>query len=83
MHGPGPFDEQRHRIVDGERWDGVQPLPGNGQGLPAGGQHVHVGSGPHEELGQLRCGVGDVLAVVEHDQKATIGDVLDEAIGDR
>ena len=70
------------RRRDGQRVDGVLDLAAGGQRLAAGGQQPHVGAGLQQPLGEQRAGVGEVLAVVQHQQHAR-GRAGDRAAGPR
>jgi len=82
--GPGPLDQQPDGAgpPDGldvallvragrvERTDGADHLALDGEALPARRQHDGVGGGAQQLVHQAGDGVDDVLAVVEHQQRA-------------
>jgi hypothetical protein len=55
---------------------------GQPEGPTAGGQHGQTGARPDQPLEERRHGLHDVLAVVHHQQQATVGEVLDAGRGD-
>ena len=85
-----PVGEQTHRCALADRRRGrrrrrqlewTQPeglLGGEAEDFPARRQDPHPLAAAQKDLGQLGAGVDDVLAVVEHNQRAPILEVIDE-----
>ena len=77
----GPLDEEldgsRGGIVsDGERRDGPEVLARQAHALPAGHEDVHTWIPAVDDLDERAHGVQQVLAVVEHQQRAPAGEPL-------
>ncbi len=82
-HGLRSVDEQVDRggvAAHRQRVHGHEVLAVDGEALPAGGQDADVGSPGEDRLGQLRGGVDDVLAVVEHEQPGLHPEHLGHAV---
>ena len=91
------IDEEAHRRILGQRVDRDRFLrrghcqsryrkahfARHTQGLPAGRQNPRTRAPPHQAPCQCRAGLHNVLAVVEDEQEASIGDVLDQRFGHR
>ena len=79
--GRGAVEEQPHRLVVGgvsrldpggrcaQRRDREDLFALDPEDVPAGGEDAQIGSRRQQLAGQHRAGVGEVLAVVEHDQE--------------
>ena len=89
-HGGGPVGEQPHRREgqrllgrrvrrrQAERGDRGQRLAGDRERLPAGGQDAQLRAAG-QQLGRgAGGGLDQVLAVVQHDQRAPVGEQVDE-----
>jgi len=73
---------RRRRVLRprrGERGQAPGQLARDAQRLPAGRQQVDVRAGEEEGGSQLRARLGQVLAVVEHEQDPLVADRLDQA----
>jgi hypothetical protein len=53
-------------------------LPVDPQRFPAGGQHPDVRTRPQGRVDEARTGIDQVLAVVQHDQQLSVGQVDDQ-----
>ena len=86
---PRPLQEQQNRAVaqrivvsreihrrHGERLDRIDPFAPCSERLAAGGNDVHRGAGPQRSLGHRRGGGDDMLADIQHQQQAPIGERL-------
>ena len=65
-----------------ERTEAIDPLAGRAQRLPAGGEHMHAAGATDDALGQRRCRLDHVLAIIEDDQHVPAGEGGSQA-GDR
>lgn len=80
-HGGAAVEEQPHRVVVGERLEGVQRLPGDAQRFPTGGEHPQLRAG-RQQLGDQRGNpVDEVLAVIQHEHQVTSGDCAQQPLG--
>ena len=84
-----PFEEELYggrleRIVAGEleRRDRPHALSLEPEGLPTGGQHGHVGRGVEHRRDERGHAVDHVLAVVEHEQRPSGPEHLEETVTD-
>src|SRR5690606_31510651 len=73
----GPLDEQLDGCL-GEWLDGHEVLTGETEWLPAGREHVPGTAVSERDVHEARHGVDDVLAVVQHDQHRSVGEVAAE-----
>ena len=83
LHRHRTVAEEPHRRVAGRRfdrsrlpevWHGKRRHPpddltGDAQRLPAGGQEAQLGTGAQQGVSQPGAGIGEVLAVIEHQQQ--------------
>ena len=65
---------------DGQRIDRALDLAAGGERLAAGGQKPHARAGLEQLLGEQRAGVGEVLAVVEHEQDGAVTQVAEQLV---
>src|SRR6266508_4597862 len=78
----GSFDEQRHRIVRGQRLERVLALPREPQGCPARDEHAQsVGGG--EERPEVRRSRKQVLEVVEQEQELLPAQIAEKVVAGR
>ena len=68
-YGGRPLGEQPYGVVCAERPDRPQPLTGDAERLPAGGEDAQAGALGEEPVGEHGGGLGHVLAVVQHEQR--------------
>ena len=88
---PGPVDEQRDRVgVRGgrvvrrrhlKRADHQRVLGRQAEGGAARRQDAQPGRGLQQQRGELRAGLGEVLARVQQEQQLALGQVLREDLG--
>lgn len=81
--GPDPVGQQLGGRRRRKRLDADHVLPVDVQRFPAGEQQVHRRRTRCDRLDETGHLVGDVLAVVEHDQLVTHGEDLDDPVGER
>ena len=74
----GAGGEQRDRVGDRERFEGIDGLAVEPQRKLAGGEDAQVRGGVQQAGGQVGHGVDDVFAVVEHEDGLGAGDAVEE-----
>ena len=84
-HGPSPRDEEAHRLRLGnglerrihrgqrERVDRKQLFAAQLQRRAAGGQHLQRGAARQQRHHQVGCGIQDMLAVVQEQERVAGG----------
>ena len=68
------------RRGDGQRAGAVHALAGDAQRLAARRQHAKLRTRAQEILGEPGAGVGQVLAVVEHEQQLRVAQALEDVV---
>ena len=68
------------RLRGRQRRHPPQHLARDAQRLPAGGEHPQQRAGPQEGVDQGRAGPQDVLAVVDHEDRLPLAEVVDEGV---